>query len=134
MNKTIALLLILVIFIYGCSSGSVDQTIGTGTSEDGSGEGAVAGGQAGPEISGDVEEIEIVGNQFVEGSIAIDAGTSVKWTNKDAGIHTVSFQDEIILDKVVKAGESAAATFNTPGAYSYKCKIHPEMTGIITVE
>lgn len=133
MKKVMILTLILLLFIYGCSSGTV-QTGESGSGDDGDSQPEAKSGGISGLFGGGSKEIEIVGNQFVEGTRTVKVGTTINWVNRDSIDHTVSFEDETILDLVADPGETLSATFNEVGTFKYKCKLHPEMTGIITVE
>jgi plastocyanin len=68
------------------------------------------------------------------GSMNIEQGDTVTWTNQDTASHDVvvtsgpvSFRSPM-LDK----GESWSYTFTTAGAYSYTCSVHPDMRGSVT--
>lgn len=75
---------------------------------------------------------------FKPEALTVDAGTTVRWTQKDAGVHTVtSGTVEQAGGGVAKApdgrfdsGELATArtftfTFDRPGTYPYFCSVHP---------
>jgi len=66
--------------------------------------------------------------------IAVKAGTTVTWTNRDDIPHTVANKDRLFKSKVMDTDESYSFTFTTPGEYSYFCSLHPHMTGTIVVE
>lgn len=80
----------------------------------------------------------ISGMAFAPTSVTIKTGATVKWTNQDSTTHTVTGNGNNVptgfdsgnLDN----GQSYSFTFDTPGTYSYHCKIHPQMTGTITVQ
>jgi plastocyanin len=77
----------------------------------------------------------IEGNAFSPSSITVKVNTIVIWINYGNVAHTVtstsgpaSFDLGTILPYV-----GASYQFTTPGTYTYKCSIHPEMTGTVTV-
>jgi hypothetical protein len=67
-------------------------------------------------------------------SISIKSGTTVKWINNDNSIHTVTFTTPNIFDSgIIPSGGSASHIFFDHGIFNYYCRIHPFMTGGITV-
>lgn len=70
---------------------------------------------------------------FSPGSIQVDAGTTVTWTNNDQTTHTVTTDDGSFDSGDVAPGGTFSMTFNTPGTFAYHCKIHPFMTASIVV-
>jgi plastocyanin len=67
--------------------------------------------------------------------MTITTGTTVKVTNHDQVQHTwTSVAGPTSWHSgVLNPGGSFSVTFTKAGSYSYKCSIHPFMTGTITV-
>ena len=76
--------------------------------------------------------VEIVEFAFTPGTVTIQAGDRVTWTNQDAVAHTATGDgwSTGLLDQ----GESGSIRFDTPGTYAYICEPHPSMTGTVVVE
>lgn len=125
--KKILILLFLIAFLVGCTQQAVETTTGTDSNQ-GAGTPTAAKGDKAD------YSVDIANSAFSPAALEIGVGDKVKWTNKDGVLHTVSFSDETILDKALKNGDSAIAVFNEAGTFAYKCKIHPSMTGTITVK
>ena len=70
---------------------------------------------------------------FNPGQISVKAGTKVTWTNSDSVSHTVTGNSGTFGSGTVAPGNTFSFTFNTPGTYSYHCKIHPSMTATVVV-
>lgn len=72
--------------------------------------------------------------------ITVAIGTTVKWTNNDETIHTVtsgtleSGPSGIFDSSILDAGSSFEYTFNSAGIIDYYCIVHPWMAGSVTVE
>jgi len=66
--------------------------------------------------------------------LAVKAGTTVTWTNKDDIPHAVAAVGKEFKSKVLDTDKSFSFTFTTPGSYTYFCSFHPHMTGTIMVE
>ena len=80
--------------------------------------------------------------------LRVPAGTSVTWTQRDPGFHTVTSGTAVVdatgaaamhPDGVFDSGNLATGgrfsfTFPSPGTYRYFCRVHPAtMHGSITV-
>ena len=66
--------------------------------------------------------------------LAVKAGTTVTWTNKDDIPHAIAAVGKEFKSKVLDTDNSFSFTFTTPGSYNYFCSLHPHMTGAIVVE
>jgi plastocyanin len=79
---------------------------------------------------GDVK-VKMMDYAFLPGSITIQQGTTVTWTNEDSASHSVVFAD--FQSPLLSTGETFSHTFDATGEYSYSCSIHPSMTGTVIV-
>jgi len=72
--------------------------------------------------------------------ITITIGTTVKWTNNDETIHTVTSgtletgPSGIFDSSILDAGSSFEYTFSSAETVDYYCIVHPWMAGSVTVE
>lgn len=67
-----------------------------------------------------------------EASVA--PGGRVTWTNEGGAPHTATFDDvELDTGNVEPGAEGTLTAPEEPGTYSYKCTIHPQMTGALAV-
>lgn len=81
------------------------------------------------------KEVKIEGFAFSEKSITVQAGATVTWENYDSVPHTVTAVTGGAFDSGTLAkGKSFSYTFTKAGTYTYKCSIHPSMTGTVIVE
>ncbi len=85
-----------------------------------------------PAASGDIP-VSIVDMVYAPAALAVSAGTTVRWTNEDAVIHTVTARDGSYSSGVMKPGDEFSLTFDKPGAYDYFCAIHPLQSGQVVV-
>lgn len=80
--------------------------------------------------------VEIATRNFVfePAAITVTAGTTIEWTDT-AGRHTVDFDDGSFTSPELVAGARVSRTFDTPGAYAYRCRFHGAagMTGTVVV-
>lgn len=83
--------------------------------------------------AGNPNEILMQGNSFSPASITIPAGTRITWRNRDGMTHTVTSDSGLFDSGNIGNNGSYSFTFATPGVYSYFCRLHAGMTGIVTV-
>ena len=70
--------------------------------------------------------------RFDPGTIEVDAGDTVTWTNDDNFTHTVQVDGQ--ADHKVERGASVSIAFPTPGTYHYVCTLHrQDMEGEVIV-
>lgn len=65
--------------------------------------------------------------------ISVAPGTTVEVTNADGANHTWTSVDDVFDSGTLASGETFRFTFDDPGDYQFLCRIHPSMTGSITV-
>jgi plastocyanin len=72
--------------------------------------------------------------RFAADSVVIAAGQAVRWVNRDAVAHTITFDDGGVPSSgdVNKDG-AFVAVFERPGVYRYHCAPHPAMKGVVVV-
>jgi plastocyanin len=82
----------------------------------------------------DDAEVTIVAKDFSLTSVTAKAGGEVYVDNQGSATHTVTSDDGKFDTNEVEAGKKAELTAPTePGTYAFHCKIHPSMTGTLTV-
>jgi plastocyanin len=88
---------------------------------------------ANPTTAADVQVV-IQDFAFSPATINVPVGTTIVWTNNDNNAHTASSDTAGIFDTgVLQQGQSAEATFDTPGTYTYQCELHDGMLATIIV-
>ena len=65
--------------------------------------------------------------------VSLVIGSTVKWTNNDAVYHTVTSSTGSFDSGLIGPNGTWERTFPAAGYYSYYCKLHPYMNGVITV-
>jgi plastocyanin len=75
--------------------------------------------------------VSLKDNFFSPKSLTVSHGSTVKWSWKGRAPHNVTFRT---VHSPTKRSGSFSLKFNRKGAFSYKCTIHPGMTGKITVK
>jgi plastocyanin len=89
-------------------------------------------GMGGAEAQGGAT-VAIVDFAFDPVLTGVAVGDSVTWTNYGAEHHTVTSDDSSFNSGNLAPGESFTATFAATGSYTYRCRIHPSMTGTVIV-
>jgi plastocyanin len=122
-------IVIVVVFLTGCSSGSQSGSSGTGGS-------AQAAGSAGASVTMNDA------NQFVPVTLTIQRGTTVTWTNSGQVPHTVTDDPSKAINKAnavlpdgapawdsgtINGGQTFSHTFDIPGQYTYFCIPHESL-------
>lgn len=82
---------------------------------------------------GGAPSVTIQNFAFSPGTITIDAGQGVAWTNADPEAHTVTADDASWDSGVVLSGATYTHVFPTPGVFAYHCAIHTIMRGRVVV-
>lgn len=77
--------------------------------------------------------VRIVQFAFVAAEIDVAAGSEVTWTNEDPTPHTVTADGGAFDSRQLEPGERFSAVLSQPGAFAYRCEIHPTMTGTVQV-
>ena len=78
------------------------------------------------------QQVAAAATAFTPNTSAVSAGGTVTWTNGDPVTHTVTFNNGPDCGNLASAA-SITVTFPAAGTYAYHCKIHPSMTGTVTV-
>ena len=73
--------------------------------------------------------IEITGFEFKPASVALQAGDTVVFINRDVVPHTATARKNAWDTSTIAAGASASLVVNGKGRQDYFCRLHPAMTG-----
>ncbi|HET7208983.1 MAG TPA: metallophosphoesterase [Terriglobales bacterium] len=95
---------------------------------------ATQSSQAMTTASGASAQANIDNFAFAPKELAVKAGTTVEWTNKDDTPHTVTSDDDAFSSPVMDTDQSFHYTFQKSGRFPYHCKLHPTMTGVVAVQ
>ena len=73
---------------------------------------------------------------FQPKELDVAVGTTVTWQNADDVPHTATSRDDPQLfdSGALDTDDKFSFTFTKPGKYTYYCKVHPHMTGVVTVK
>jgi plastocyanin len=80
--------------------------------------------------------VQIDNFNFKPKELTIPVGGTVTWVNNDDVPHTATAKGDTPLfdSKALDTDDKYSFTFTQTGTYSYYCKVHPHMTGTITVK
>src|SRR5215471_18908788 len=71
---------------------------------------------------------------FGTNPLVVSVGTTVTWTNNDTISHDSVADGGTWNSGILAAGQSFPFKFTTAGTFTYKCTIHPNMVGTVTVQ
>lgn len=77
--------------------------------------------------------VAIIDDDFQPATLSIALGDAVTWTNTGVRIHNVVAVDGLWTSPRLSNDGAFSRTFDTPGAFSYRCTIHPWMAGVVEV-
>src|SRR2546422_10545954 len=72
--------------------------------------------------------------KFAVEPVSIPAGQGVRWTNRDPGERTVTFDGAEPGSPPIAPNGSYVHRFDKPGTYTYHCTPHPFMKGVVVVK
>jgi plastocyanin len=78
--------------------------------------------------------VTIVDFDFSPGSVTINVGDTVTWTNDGPTPHSATSNDGVFDTGIMDAGQSGSHTFTEAGTFAYICTPHPNMTGTVVVQ
>jgi plastocyanin len=79
------------------------------------------------------KQITVRDFMFQPAALAVPAGATVTWTNKDDEPHSVKSDTGLFASGAMDTNDSYSFRFDKPGIYHFRCSIHPRMVGTIIV-
>ena len=72
---------------------------------------------------------------FTPQNVSVNVGQVLQWKNTGQIGHTVTFSgsESCLTDAALAGGSTWDVTFTQAGTYPFRCTIHPQMTGVVTV-
>ena len=70
---------------------------------------------------------------FAPSRLEVAAGTTIRWTNNDQLVHTITADDGSWDSGPIEPGQTWSRTFAQPGEYAIHCTPHPFMKAIVVV-
>jgi len=71
---------------------------------------------------------------FGANPLVVAVGSTVTWTNNDSIAHDSVADGGMWNSGILSPGQSFPFKFTTAGTFTYKCTIHPNMVGTVTVQ
>ncbi len=93
------------------------------------GEAAAGGGEG----AAKAVQVEMRTMTFNPKRIDVAAGSTVRWTNNDPLVHTITADDGSWDSGPIEPGKTWTHTFTQPGEYAFHCTPHPFMKAVIVV-
>lgn len=78
--------------------------------------------------------VTIKDSKFSPASVTVQVGDSVTFVNEDSAPHTATAKDNSFDTGSLSKGQSKTIKFEKAGTADYFCRIHPNMTGSVTVQ
>lgn len=78
-------------------------------------------------------DVVLLDNSFTPANVTVNVGDTVFWTNAGVMPHTVTADNGSFDSDTLQSGATYSISFDAPGTYTYHCKFHSGMTGIVTV-
>ena len=94
---------------------------------------SVAGGVCNATNDAGAVPVSIVGFAFDPAAITAAVGDVITFTNDDTTAHTATLVDGSCSTSVLGVGQAEGLVFTAPGSYPFRCDIHKQMTGTITI-
>jgi plastocyanin len=95
---------------------------------------ASKGGEgAAGEAAANATQAEMRTMTFNPKRIEVAAGSTVRWTNNDQLVHTITADDGSWDSGPIEPGKTWTHTFTQPGEYAFHCTPHPFMKAVIVV-
>ena len=83
--------------------------------------------------SGAPDAVEIGYSSYAPPHLDVLTGSTVRWSNSSARVHTVTAEDGSFDSGRVAAGQQFARGFSRAGMYPYYCRLHPTIRGEVSV-
>jgi plastocyanin len=77
--------------------------------------------------------VTIDGSRFDPSTLAVKAGDTIVWVNKDPFPHTSTSKAGEFDSQTIAAGKSWTLTAAKKGTFAYTCTFHPTMKGTLRV-
>jgi plastocyanin len=119
MKKNIALIITLILagaLLFGLTGCSTSKTAASTAS-----------------TTSSSNTVSIVNFTFTPGTLTVNVGTTVTWTNNDSTTHRPVSDTGVFDSGNLAPGATFSYTFNNAGTFPYHCAIHTYMSGTVIV-
>jgi plastocyanin len=80
------------------------------------------------------QTITIAAMTYSPASITVARGSAITWVNNDTVTHTVTADAGAFSSGNLAPGQKFTETFVAKGTFTYHCKLHPNMHGVVIVQ
>ena len=77
--------------------------------------------------------VKAIDNAYEPAEVTVKRGQAIRWDFLGTQEHDVVAEDGSFVSELITEG-SFTHVFDEAGEFPYLCSIHPEMTGLVTVE
>ena len=78
-------------------------------------------------------EVSIEGLKYKPGTIRVEVGDTIVWTNNDDRDHSIKASDGSFASGRLRSGKQFEHKFDTAGTFAYRDDLHPRMRGTVVV-
>ncbi|HEX7793816.1 MAG TPA: plastocyanin/azurin family copper-binding protein [Vicinamibacterales bacterium] len=110
-------------------AGLIGLAVGCGSSSPSS----PSNGNTGTPVSIVANSSTLTTTAYSPNPVSISVGGTVTWTNNDSTAHTATGDNGSFSSGNIAPGGKFSQTFSTAGTFTYKCTLHPNMVGTVTV-
>ena len=124
----------LTVAVTACGNGPPPSDVSSSSAGGGA---AAAGSKADPVPATPDATVQAKDDlKFTPGTLSVGVGQTVEWINSGTVSHNITFDDpnSALTDATFDAGAKYAVKWTKAGNYTYKCTIHPGMTGEVDVK
>ena len=134
MGKRITVVIIAILILGAIAFGLTRSSNKANSSQNSSQNSATQSSQS-SQAPASTNTVTIQNFAFLPGDITIKKGTTVTWTNNDSTAHSVNETDNQKGPDSgdLNPGDKYSFTFDQTGTFKYRCNLHPEMLGTVTV-
>jgi len=86
-----------------------------------------------PESAGAAGDLLVQNFLFCPVTVNVARGSELRWINRDQVPHTVSADGDVFDTGNFGRDEPRSIRFDTPGTFTYFCRLHPFMRGTVVV-
>lgn len=135
MRRTVsALAFTAILTLAACSSGAGTSPAGATPVPTTAGASSAGDAPCAPSTAAGTVEASMADLAFQPTAISAKVGDVVAWTNNDSAPHTATLKDvPSCTTDDLSQGATGGIMFTVAGTYPFFCKIHPTMTGTVTV-
>jgi plastocyanin len=137
MRARLLIIAAVALGLAGCSKSSPTEPAGPGTGNTSTTISIMSldpGGSSASDYDANGKLVGGYGSTFSPPTLSVSPGTTVTWKNNDTVVHEPISDIPGLFDSRLDPSGTLNVQFATAGTYTYHCKIHPELTGTVSVK